>query len=91
MTTRFTHQEWLEIFKRAQQSIPQGKSVYPTPGLATAEFAKYIDHTLLKLDATKEQIDQLCAEARTYDFKVGINSTLADPWGAQNYVYFFYT
>ncbi|MCJ1443536.1 MAG: hypothetical protein MMC23_004034 [Stictis urceolatum] len=34
-----------------------------------APISKYIDHTLLKLDATQEQIDQLCDEARAYNFK----------------------
>ena len=29
---------------------------------------KYIDHTLLKADATREQIVKLCQEAREYDF-----------------------
>ena len=29
---------------------------------------KYFDHTLLKPEATNEQIDLLCAEAREYDF-----------------------
>ena len=29
---------------------------------------KYIDHTLLKQDATVEQIDSLLSEAREYDF-----------------------
>ncbi len=33
------------------------------------EIAKYIDHTLLKPDATKDQIDQLCEEAKKYRFK----------------------
>ena len=28
---------------------------------------KYIDHTLLKADATKEQITKLCNEAKEYD------------------------
>ena len=32
------------------------------------KMSKYIDHTLLKADAVKEQIEQLCAEAREYDF-----------------------
>lgn len=32
------------------------------------ELNKYIDHTLLKADATKEQITKLCEEARQYDF-----------------------
>ncbi len=29
---------------------------------------KYIDHTLLKPDATAQMIDKLCAEAKQYDF-----------------------
>ena len=32
------------------------------------ELNKYIDHTLLKTEATKEQITKLCQEARQYDF-----------------------
>ncbi|MEM5769972.1 MAG: deoxyribose-phosphate aldolase [Bacillota bacterium] len=31
-------------------------------------LAKYIDHTLLKPEATEEQIKKLCAEALAYDF-----------------------
>ena len=31
--------------------------------------SKYIDHTLLKATATREQIANLCAEANKYDFK----------------------
>lgn len=30
--------------------------------------SKYIDHTILKADATKEQIVKLCNEAKEYDF-----------------------
>ncbi len=32
------------------------------------KLAKYIDHTLLKPEATAEMIDKLCAEAKEYDF-----------------------
>ena len=32
------------------------------------QYAAYIDHTLLKADATKEEITQLCEEARKYSF-----------------------
>ncbi len=35
---------------------------------ADAGFARYFDHTLLKADATPEQIAQLCDEARQYGF-----------------------
>ncbi len=40
------------------------------------EFAKYIDHTILKADAKKEEIIELCGEARMYAFaSVCINPT----------------
>lgn len=40
------------------------------------DLAKYIDHTLLKPEATAEQIDLLCDEAREYKFaSVCINPT----------------
>lgn len=32
------------------------------------KMSKYIDHTLLKADASMAQIDQLCKEALSYDF-----------------------
>lgn len=32
------------------------------------DYNKYIDHTLLKADATADQIERLCAEAKEYDF-----------------------
>jgi deoxyribose-phosphate aldolase len=42
----------------------------------SADLAKMIDHTLLKPDATQEQIAQLCFEARKYGFaSVCINPT----------------
>ncbi len=33
------------------------------------KVSKYIDHTLLKMDATKDEITKLCNEAIQYDFK----------------------
>ncbi|WP_420630535.1 deoxyribose-phosphate aldolase [Candidatus Leptofilum sp.] len=33
-----------------------------------SSIARYIDHTLLKPDASQDQIAQLCYEARTYEF-----------------------
>ncbi|RIL34779.1 deoxyribose-phosphate aldolase [Staphylococcus gallinarum] len=39
-------------------------------------YAKYIDHTLLKPEATKDQIDKLILEAKEYNFKsICINPT----------------
>lgn len=39
-------------------------------------IASYIDHTLLKPDATVQQIDKLCAEAAEYHFA----SVCVNPW-----------
>lgn len=40
-----------------------------------SQYNKYIDHTLLKADAVKEDIEKLCEEAVEYDFKsVCVNS-----------------
>ena len=46
-----------------------------TDDLSAAELAGYIDHTLLKPDATTAAVDRLCAEARQYEFAaVCVNS-----------------
>ena len=48
------------------------------PSILPSDLAKYIDHTLLKPEATAEQIDQLCAEAKQYGFySVCVNTTWA--------------
>jgi deoxyribose-phosphate aldolase len=45
-------------------------------GLPPAEVARYIDHTLLKPEASREQVDKLCAEAVEYGFySVCVNTT----------------
>ncbi|MDV6377950.1 deoxyribose-phosphate aldolase [Sporosarcina sp. GW1-11] len=42
----------------------------------TRNYAAYIDHTLLKADATKQQVLELCEEAKKYTFaSVCINPT----------------
>ena len=47
-----------------------------SPGSIPEDLARYIDHTLLKPDATDEQIRRLCAEAREYSFRsVCVNPT----------------
>ncbi len=44
--------------------------------LIPSDVAKYIDHTLLKADATGTQIDDLCSEAKEYQFhSVCVNTT----------------
>lgn len=45
-------------------------------GRVDKEVAKFIDHTLLKPEATRQQIDQLCREAAEYGFaSVCVNPT----------------
>jgi deoxyribose-phosphate aldolase len=50
----------------------QGGHVYPTPGevaaMSNRELAHYIDHTLLRPEATQAMIDRLCDEALEYGF-----------------------
>ena len=41
---------------------PQGDAIVP------ADIAPYIDHTLLKGETTREQLDELCQEAATHHF-----------------------
>jgi len=51
-------------------------SYVPGEGRVPRDIAKYIDHTLLKPDATVDQIKKLCAEAREFEFAtVCINPT----------------
>lgn len=76
MTTRYTQDEWLAIIGQAQRSVSSTRMQYKAPNIGTKEFAKMIDHTLLKLDATKEQIDKLCEEARKHDFKVDLSHSI---------------
>ena len=46
------------------------------PGSIPGDLARYIDHTLLKPNATEEQIRNLCAEALEYNFRsVCVNPT----------------
>ena len=50
--------------------------IYFENGGTEMNVAKYIDHTLLKPDSTREQIDKILEEAKKYQFKsVCINPT----------------
>jgi deoxyribose-phosphate aldolase len=47
-----------------------------TTQLSSAQLAAFIDHTVLKPDATAAQIEKLCAEAREHNFfSVCVNSS----------------
>lgn len=69
VTTRFDENENLISAGAGRQA-----EVPTTPG--KPDLASYIDHTLLKQNATNEQIIQLCMEAKEYHFaSVCINPT----------------
>lgn len=72
MTKGNTKDEWLNVIEQAEQGVPSTFTKYEAPELGTQGFAKSIDHTLLKLEATESQIDQLCEEAKKHEFKVNL-------------------
>lgn len=82
MTDRYTNEEWAAQIAETQKAVlkevesrERAQKVYEGPRMrngneALKELAKTVDHTVLKLDATSAQIDSLCSEARTEEFKV---------------------
>lgn len=81
MTTRYTNAEWTSIIADFERDIDveEGSHPGPTVGRVDVDLAKTIDHSLLKLDATSRQIDELCAEARVAGFAVCLLPTLPTP------------
>ncbi|KAL8772077.1 MAG: hypothetical protein Q9209_002743 [Squamulea sp. 1 TL-2023] len=69
MTARYTQAEWGAIIHEAEKDIPSSFPGYKPPTLGIPDFSKCIDHTLLKLDATRDQIDELCEQAKRHDFR----------------------
>lgn len=82
MTARYTDGEWATLVAETCKVVVPSKESYPVPPLDNGAFPKYIDHTLLKLDATGAQVDALCSEARTEGFRVRFESECAvcTPW-----------
>lgn len=74
MTTRYTDQEWASIIAATEAAVLPAVSeiAKAVPPVDSPAFAQTIDHTLLKLDATKAQIDSLCSEARVAGFAVSM-------------------
>lgn len=66
--------EWDEVDKILAAINTNDPPAFPTPTADSAEFRGTIDHTVLKLDATAEDIDKLCEEAWEYDFAVSFTS-----------------
>jgi deoxyribose-phosphate aldolase len=66
-----------EAVRAAVECVGPGCRVATAPGIGEVpkDLAKYIDHTLLKPDATYAEIDKLCDEALQYGFaSVCVNS-----------------
>ena len=62
-----------EIIKQVTQEVCANLGAAPAPQQAAgdipaASLAKYIDHTLLKPDATTDDIRRICDEAKKYQF-----------------------
>ena len=64
-----TQHGWSAMFDQTEQELSSSPIQYEAPSIGTESFAKTIDHTLLKLDATSEQVDKLCEEAKRFNFK----------------------
>lgn len=79
MTTRYTNAEWTSIIADFERDIDTEEGLHPSPAVGRVDLAKAIDHSLLKLDATSKQIDELCAEARVAGFAVCLLPILPSP------------
>jgi deoxyribose-phosphate aldolase len=73
-----------EVVARMGSQAATGGAQVPAQAAGTAaplpsELARYIDHTLLKPEATEEQMKKLCEEASQYHFySVCVNSSWAE-------------
>lgn len=65
-----------EVMARIRENSKEQDSGNLNLGITTQQLARYIDHTLLKPDAIAPQFDQLCDEAKKYNFySVCVNSS----------------
>jgi hypothetical protein len=67
-----TSEEWKTTIAEVAGALDTAKPTIAIPvnKLTASSLAKTIDHTLLKTDATEDQITELCKEAIQYDFAV---------------------
>ena len=63
-----SNEEWATLIASKITSVQADNSELSIP--VPSNLAPYIDHTLLKPDATAADIDKLCDEAIKYKFKV---------------------
>jgi deoxyribose-phosphate aldolase len=66
----YSDADWAKLFSEIESSLVVTDQPHPVADPGSPEFAKYIDHTLLKLDATEEQINQICDQAKAENFAV---------------------
>lgn len=73
MTTRYTDEEWEKIFGEVEEEVGwEGGGRKRWEG-GLGDVVGTTDHTLLKLDATESQIEELCEEARREGFAVSLH------------------
>ncbi len=79
LITKITEEVMKTLLQNEQQKRSNGtRGSVEQPGSRTmpADLAQYIDHTLLKPNATQSEFDTLCKEAIQYQFKsVCVNSS----------------
>lgn len=77
MTTLFTDEEWEDIFEEVEgevEEVLKGEDENGGGEVRDEEVPGLVDHTLLKEDATEEEIRRLCEEAVRERFKVRSSS-----------------
>ncbi|KAG9224332.1 hypothetical protein CCMSSC00406_0004831 [Pleurotus cornucopiae] len=75
-----TNEDWVQAIEAhvAQVNKLTSEPIASSILLPDSNFAQFIDHTLLKSNATPSQIDQLCNEAIQYKFKVVLIVSIHD-------------
>jgi deoxyribose-phosphate aldolase len=79
-----SNSQWTDLVAKKIQSVVVDKSFLTLSPLASLTepnelFAGAIDHTLLKPDATPQQIDDLCSQAIKHKFKASMMILIAIP------------
>ena len=65
-----SHRDWRADIDHAELGLSIMRPVCDPPEIGSLEFSNCIDHTLLDSNATKKLVDQLCQEAKKYNFNV---------------------
>jgi deoxyribose-phosphate aldolase len=75
LVERITKEVLARLAEGTAKPAPNAAAAPAAVAFPPASLAAYIDHTLLKPDATKAQVDKLCAEAAEHHFfSVCVNS-----------------